>query len=160
MKSVDFFSRINRLIWVKTWYSVCSRINYKQECIPVGCVLSTAVAVTGVCLPQCMLGYVCPGEDVCPSACWDMSAGVSAPVHAGLGLPLDVSASVHAGICLSRGVSAPVHAGIHPCCEQNDWQTGVKTLPCCNYVADGNNDMKQAHQMFIYYCTQTKFWAR
>ena len=22
--------------------------------------------------------------------------------------------------------------------EQNDWQTGIKTLPCCNFVAGGN----------------------
>ena len=31
----------------------------KQECIPVGCVPPTAVAICwgGVCLPQCMLGY-------------------------------------------------------------------------------------------------------
>ena len=49
------------------------------------------------------------------------------------------SAPVQGGICLpgGGGVSAPVHAGIHPPCEQNDWQTGVKTLPCRNYVADG-----------------------
>ena len=47
----------------------------KQECIPVGCVLSVAVAAGGVypsihyawggvlpggCLPQCMLGYTPP----------------------------------------------------------------------------------------------------
>ena len=25
-----------------------------------------------------------------------------------------------------------------PPCEWNDWETGVKTLPCCNCVADGN----------------------
>ena len=87
----------------------------KQECIPLVCAPSAVVAVgvgvsatvhTGICLPQCMLGYVCPGG-VCPSACWDMSAG---------------------------GGAAP-----HTPCEQNDWQTGVKTLPCRNYVADGSN---------------------
>ena len=40
----------------------------------------------------------------------------------------------------AQGVSLPVHAGIHTHpCEQNDWQTPVKILPCCNYVADGNN---------------------
>ena len=26
-----------------------------------------------------------------------------------------------------------------PPCEQNDWQTGVKTLPCRNFVAGGKN---------------------
>ena len=46
-------------------------------------------------LPQCRVGYVCPG-------------GVSAPVHAGICLPA------------GGGGSAPVHAGIHPPCEQND----------------------------------------
>ena len=25
--------------------------------------------------------------------------------------------------------------------EQNDWQTGVKTLPCRNFIADGNNQI-------------------
>ena len=43
----------------------CKNIQ-KQECIPVGCVPSVAVAVEMGCLPQCMLGYM-------PSACWDTS---------------------------------------------------------------------------------------
>ena len=29
-----------------------------------------------------------------------------------------------------------------PLCEQNDWQMGVKTLPCRNYVADGKNTLR------------------
>ena len=63
----------------------------KQECIPVGCVPSAAVAV-----------------------CWGggWPGGVSAQV---------VSASMHWGRPL-------------PHCEQNDWQTGVKTLPFHNFV--------------------------
>ena len=35
--------------------------------------------------------------------------------------------------CLPRGMSTR-----HPC-EQNDWQTPVKILPCLNFVADGKN---------------------
>ena len=40
----------------------------------------------------------------------------------------------------AQGVSAArggCLADTYPC-EQNGWQTGVKTLPCRNYVADGN----------------------
>ena len=68
---------------------------HKQECIQVGCVPSTAVAVClrGV-LPAGSAQGVSAWECVCPSACWDMFAkGVSAPVHA--------------GICLPRGVCRP-----------------------------------------------------
>ena len=58
------------------------------------------------------------------------------------------------GYVCPRGVSAPEHAGIHTAaCEQNDWQTGVKTLPCRNYVADGNKSIEtrptnQLHDSF------------
>ena len=72
----------------------------QQECIPVGCVPSAAVAI-----------------------CWGVSArGVSA---GGRSLP---------GGCLLGGVWPGV-SGRHPP------QTGVKTLPCCNYVADGNKQL-------------------
>ena len=78
-------------------------IYLKQECIPVGCVPSTAVAVWGVC-PKCMLEYVCPSGGVCPSACWDMSAqgGVCPSVCWDMSAQ-GMSAPVHAGICLPRG---------------------------------------------------------
>ena len=39
------------------------------------------------------------------------------------------------GVC--PGGVCPVHAGIHPLWTER--QTGVKTLPCRNSVADGNN---------------------
>ena len=46
-------------------------------------------------------------------------------------------------VCLEGGVGGGVFAqGVSTqgkACERNDWQTGVKTLPCRNYVADGNN---------------------
>ena len=50
------------------------KISTKQECIPVGCVPSAAVAVGGGA--GCLPGGVCPGDvsawgGVCPSACWD-----------------------------------------------------------------------------------------
>ena len=44
--------------------------------------------------------------------------------------------SAQGGVCW--GVSAQeCVCGRHPLCEQNDWQTGVKTLPCRNFVAGG-----------------------
>ena len=50
-----------------------------QECIPVGCVPSTAVAVHGKeCLPQCMLGYTTP------------RCGPGGPLGVGLKTPLGV----------------------------------------------------------------------
>ena len=32
-----------------------------------------------------------------------------------------------------------------PLCEQNDWQTPVKILPCRNYVADGDKELCDAY---------------
>ena len=39
------------------------------------------------------------------------------------------------GVCL--GVYPSMHWGRHPPHPWTEWQTGVKTLPCRNYVADG-----------------------
>ena len=42
--------------------------------------------------------------------------------------------------CLQGGVSqGAVCLAVSARRERNDWQTGVKTLPCCNYVGDRNN---------------------
>ena len=60
----------------------------KQECIPVGCVPSTAVAVSGVggvclegsCLPRvgvCPKGWSLPRGGVCPKG-WSLPRGLSA----------------------------------------------------------------------------------
>ena len=60
------------------------------------------------------------------------------------------------GVCLPRGVSAwgvSAQGGVYPGCipacteadpqsERNDWQTGVKTLPCRNFVTDGKTCFK------------------
>ena len=43
------------------------------------------------------------------------------------------------GVCPGGSVGGWGSARQTPPGEQNDWQTGVKTLPCRNYVADGNN---------------------
>ena len=42
------------------------------------------------------------------------------------------------GVYLPGGVYPSMYWGRHPSL-QTEWQTGVKTLPCRNEVADGNN---------------------
>ena len=83
---------------------------FKQECIPVGCVPSTAVAIS-------LGGWgVCPGGYL-PRGC----------AYPGVCFPRRVSGQ---GGCLPGGSAR------HP--PWTESQTGVRTLPCCNYVADGN----------------------
>ena len=108
------------------FYAVFGKKFSKQECIPVGCVTSAAVAICpGGCLPkymlgclpggflpQCMVGYVCP---------WGC-------------LPQCMVGYVCPGGCLPQCMLGYSH--LSPWIE---WLTGVKTLPCRNYVADGNN---------------------
>ena len=114
----------------------------QQECIPVGCVQSAAVAadrevsarrgggcLTRVCLPRGCLSWGCLPWGVCAS-------GVSAW---GLSAQEGVSQGVSTGGCLpGRGSTQGIVWKTPPLpCEQNDWQTGMKTLPCRNYVTDG-----------------------
>ena len=50
-------------LWGCLWISMCGKIMIKyskQECIPVGCVPPSAVAICWGSLPQCMLGYPPP----------------------------------------------------------------------------------------------------
>ena len=58
-------------------YNILSKskeiINFKQECIPVGCLPPAAVAVGG-------------GWEVCLSACWDTPPGVGLETPPGVGL--------------------------------------------------------------------------
>ena len=92
------------------------RKHYQQECIPVGCVPSAAVAVSvgrgdpGVCLPR---GCVCPGV-----------------VYAGRG--------VYAGGVSTWGGVVSAQGGVCQTSPVNK-VTCVKSLSCRNYVADGNN---------------------
>ena len=79
----------------------------KQECIPVGCLPSAAVAVSGRggCLPK---GFVCPRvsdlRGVClRGVCWKVSGGVCWGVSAWTG----VGVSAWVCVCVSgQGVSA------------------------------------------------------
>ena len=54
------------------------------------------------------------------------------------------------GVYLPRDVCIPACSEADPPCEKNDWQRGVKTLPCYNFVADGNQgpiqDFPKGHQ--------------
>ena len=66
-----------------------------------------------------------------PPACWPYPS-----MHCAEGVSAwGVSAQRR---CLPRGVSARVVCVADTPCEQNDWQTGVKTLPCRNFVAGGS----------------------
>ena len=135
VRSVSVFTKWVGLVFIISWIFVISRPNkvingtfvdtswwliikticlWRQENIPVGCV--PPAGGRGVSARESLPGSVCPGgcvRGVSPGGvCWGV------------------------GVCL--GVSAQGLSTRHPtpCCEQNDWQTGVKTLP--NYVADGN----------------------
>ena len=95
-----------------------------------------------VCIPACtgQEGSVCQGVSaqggVCPGQCLPRR-GV---------YPESVCLGVSAWGVSTQLVSARRVSARHPLvpCEQNDLQTGVKTLPCCNYIADGNNNEKQS----------------
>ena len=54
----------------------------------------------------------------------------------------DAAVAAGGGVCLEGALSA--QAGCLPDtpspCEQNDWQTLVKILPCHNFVADSNKN--------------------
>ena len=74
--------------------SVKKKQNFKQECNPVGCVPSAAVAISprGECLPQCMLGYQPPGTrppppDQAPPTPQDQAPPMSGPPRPGTPFP-------------------------------------------------------------------------
>ena len=71
----------------------------KQECIPVGCTLSAAVAICW----------------------WGVVSGQGGPVGVCLG-----------GVCVSQ------YALRQTLPLWTEWQIGVKTLPYCNFIVDGN----------------------
>ena len=120
----------------------------QQECIPVGWILPTAVAMGG--LPQCMLGYtpLGVGLETPPSVGLETPLGVDLETPPGqtpqlppwvwawrppLARPLSSpwvwawKPARHAGIpptwrpaARHAGIPAAMHAGILPPCEQND----------------------------------------
>ena len=94
----------------------------QQECIPVGCVPSAAVAVSWE-------GVVCPGGGLLGGVCF---GGIWHPRHQRQTLPCPVHAGIH------THPPAKCMLEIHPPpCEQNQTeqnQTGVKTLSFSNFV--------------------------
>ena len=58
----SYFCKYSQNFLFKVQISIFSHTTiYRQECIPVGCVPRTAVAICWGVLPQCMLGYTLPG---------------------------------------------------------------------------------------------------
>ena len=88
----------------------------EEECIPVGCVPFAAVAVLGGG------GVVCSG--------WGVSAqgGMSAGRWGGVCLPKGL------GWCVSAWGGGVCRGGCTPPALLTESQTGVKTLPFCNFV--------------------------
>ena len=95
----------------------------------------------------CLHGDVCKGG-VCPGvSVQGLSVqGVSAQEGC---LPRGCQPTgvrpVEGGVCPGGGGVFPGWVGVCPveCLPEppwTEWQTGVKTLPCCNYIADGNNN--------------------
>ena len=80
------------------------------------------------------MSTVCSSSYVYPRMHW--AGGVSAgglSTQGGVCL-LGVSAKGR-GVSAQEGVYPSMHWGRHPSCEQNDWQTGVKTLPFHNFIS-------------------------
>ena len=75
-----------------------SKIYNTQECIPVGCVPSAAVAVCygGGCLPQCMLGYTPPRPR--PGDPPGLGLGLETPPMPGPGDPLGLGLEMPLGL--------------------------------------------------------------
>ena len=106
-------------------------------CLPRGC-------MPNGCLPRCRClsrGWVwgCLPRDVCPmGAVCSLPRGGVCPGGCLGGYALGVSTKgvvCCQGVCLpsrSRGCLPDTHLW-------TEWQTGVKTLPCRNYVEDGND---------------------
>ena len=94
-----------------------------------GCVYPRMHWAGGLCL-----GGVCPGVGV---SGWGVSAqgvGMSAWGMSAQG----VGVSAQGGVCLEWCGRHPRDLRqTHTPCEENDWQTGVKTLPCHNFIAGG-----------------------
>ena len=59
------------------------------------------------------------------------------------------------GVYRGEGVSVPL-------CEQNVWQTGLKTLPCRNYIAYCKKDGRRSrlHGFYVFRPPQPGRWIR
>ena len=138
----------------------------KQECISLGCLASAAVAV---CQVGCLPGGCLPGG----MSTWGVSIQG--------GVCLGVSAQGVGGVwswgylprgCLPGGLPrmgvCPGSTGRVVCQtppypprldRMTEWQTGVKTLPCRNFVADGNKSVSQLTVGFqLSTCVVMKIW--
>ena len=109
-------------------------LNFKQECIPVGCVPSAAVTVSegGWCLPArwgCLLAGCGCLHGGCLPRRWGLSGGYLPRGWLPRG-------------CLPGGCLPDTPP------QWTEWQTGVKSLPCRNYVAGGN---KSKHNVTWYW---------
>ena len=111
-----------------TWF-LHGGIHTQHVCIPVGCLLTVSQHALrrGRCIPACT-GQGC----VYPSMHW--TGGVCRGC-----LPWGVSAQG----CVWQ--TPPRDQRQTPPCKQKDWQTGVKTLPCHNFVAGGNKVIFSGH---------------
>ena len=108
---------------------------------------------------------VCPGEGVCPGGvsaqegCLPRGGGVF-PWGRGSAWGCLPRGDLSGGMSAQGWVSAPggcLSGGCLPrgCLPDNppwtEWQTGVKTLPCHNYIADGKKDgCRRRPQIIIY----------
>ena len=95
----------------------------KQECIPVGCVPPACWTYLSM---HCWVGCTCSRGCTCPGGVPAPGGGTCPRVY------LPRGCTCPGGTCpggyLPRGL--PAQAGTYPGtppCEQNDWQTGVKT---------------------------------
>ena len=126
----------------------------KQECIPVGCVPSAAVAVPGRCLPTRGVS-ACQEGGVCLLCILNMDRGAKMKLRIKWNFELTVfELSVPDlymwGVYTERDRSRHQDQEVNkkdavrglvflpdPPLPWTEWQTRVKTLPCRNYVADG-----------------------
>ena len=119
----------------------------KQECIPVGCVPPTAIAVFPAMHAPC---HACPPRHTHPLLCMPPTMHAPPATHTPCfacpplcipPLPCMLPAT-HTFLSCMPPVPhmPPCHACPHPC-GQNSRHTLVKILPCRNFVAGGNNGL-------------------
>ena len=114
-------------------YSIFGYSDLIQECIPVGCVPPTAIPFLLPCTPLAMHSPpppCMPSCHACPLPCMPPCHSCT-PSHA------------HPLPCMPPASMPPATHAPLPCMPpnsgQNSWHMFVKTLPCSNFVAGGNN---------------------